>query len=215
MDSAQTKLVIFDLDGTLNCTDLYAVPAHRMAFEELGMFGITDEEIISNFGASDTEYLKKMVPYLTAEEAQSHLARVSELEAYFIKEYHGEYDGVTQMLSGLKEKGYRIAVCSNSSNEYIQMVLDILNLSRFVDDIQELTEGKDKAYSLSQLLGRVHPDAAVMVGDRFYDMDAAIENGIPFIGCAYGYGKEEEMAAAHVMVNHAADIVKAVEGLVG
>ena len=24
-------------------------------------------------------------------------------------------------------------------------------------------------------------------------MDAAIENGIPFIGCAYGYGKEEEI----------------------
>ena len=55
MDSVQNKLVVFDLDGTLNRTDLYSVPAHRTAFEELGMFGITDEEIISNFGAGDSE----------------------------------------------------------------------------------------------------------------------------------------------------------------
>ena len=40
MDSVQNKLVVFDLDGTLNRTDLYSVPAHRTAFEELGMFGI-------------------------------------------------------------------------------------------------------------------------------------------------------------------------------
>ena len=215
MDSVQNKLVVFDLDGTLNWTDLYSVPAHRTAFEELGMFGITDEEIISNFGAGDSEYLKNMVPHLDPEQGRQHLARVAELEAYFIKEHHGEYEGVTEMLSTLKGLEYRIAVCSNSSSQYIRMVLDVLELSRFVDEIQELVEGKDKTGTLSLLLNHVHPDAAVMVGDRFYDMDAAIENGIPFIGCAYGYGKEEEMAAANVMVNSARDIVKAVQGLIG
>ncbi len=215
MDSVQIKLVVFDLDGTLNRTDLYAVPAHRTAFEELGMFGVTEEEIISNFGSSDSEYLKKMVPHLDREQAQRHLSRVAELEAYFLKEFHGEYEGVTDMMSTLKERGYRIAVCSNSSEEYIRMVLNSLNLSRFVDEIQELEEGKDKAYTLALLLKRLHPQAAVMVGDRFYDMDAAVENGIPFIGCAYGYGREEEMAAANVMVSCAGDITKAVQGLIG
>mgnify|MGYP003371780408 CR=1 FL=1 len=215
MGSIQMKLVVFDLDGTLNRTDLYAVPAHRTAFEELGMFGMTDEEIISNFGASDSEYLKKMVPHLNGEQARRHLSRVAELESYFMKEFHGEYEGVTDMMSELKEQGYWIAVCSNSSQTYIRMVLDTLNLSRFVDEIQELIEGKDKVYTLSLLLKRLRPQAAVMVGDRFYDMDAAVENGIPFIGCAYGYGKEAEMAAANVMVNCAGDITKAVRGLIG
>lgn len=215
MDLVQSKLVVFDLDGTLNRTDLYAVPAHRTAFEELGMFGVTDEEIISNFGASDTDYLKKMVPHLNREESQRHLARVAELEEYFLREFHGEYEGVTGMLAALKKLGYRIAVCSNASSRYICCVLQTLNLSSYVDEIQQLVEGTDKSRSLALLLARVRPDAAVMVGDRFYDMDAAAENGLPFIGCAYGYGKEEEMAAANVMVESAADIVSAVQALIG
>lgn len=215
MDLVQNKLVIFDLDGTLNRTDLYAVPAHRTAFEELGMFGVTDEEILSNFGASDYDYLNKMVPHLTKEEGERHLSRVAELEEYFIKEYHGEYEGVTGMLAAIKQQGYRTAVCSNSSGQYIRMVLDTLHLTPNIDEIQELIEGTNKSNSLSLLLTRLKPDAAVMVGDRFYDMDAATENGIPFIGCAYGYGKEEEMAAANVMVETAKDIPIAVQGLIG
>lgn len=37
---SRDKLVIFDLDGTLNRTDLYSVAAQQKALEEFGVTGI-------------------------------------------------------------------------------------------------------------------------------------------------------------------------------
>ena len=41
------KLAVFDLDGTLNRTDLYSVPAHLKALGERGINNVTPETIIS------------------------------------------------------------------------------------------------------------------------------------------------------------------------
>ena len=35
-----------------------------------------------------------------------------------------------------------------------------------------------------------------MVGDRFYDIEGAVANGISSIGVLYGYGTKEELEAA-------------------
>ena len=37
------------------------------------------------------------------------------------------------------------------------------------------------------VLDKIRPDKAVMVGDRHHDMQAARDNGLPFVGCQYGY----------------------------
>ena len=41
-----SKLVVFDVDGTLNQTERYAIAAYRKALEELGRGGFTDEESV-------------------------------------------------------------------------------------------------------------------------------------------------------------------------
>ena len=50
------------------------------------------------------------------------------------------------------------------------------------------------AYALETL--GTEPDAAVMVGDRRFDVAGAHENGLPAIGVLYGYGSREELSAA-------------------
>jgi len=53
-----------------------------------------------------------------------------------------------------------------------------------------------------------------MVGDRFYDIDVATKAGIPSIGCAYGYGKPEELDAATVVVQQPNEIPAACRRLI-
>ena len=50
------------------------------------------------------------------------------------------------------------------------------------------------AYALETL--GAEPDAAVMVGDRRFDVAGAHENGLPAIGVLYGYGGREELENA-------------------
>lgn len=42
---SRDKLVIFDLDGTLNRTDLYSVAAQQKALEEFGVTGIPEADL--------------------------------------------------------------------------------------------------------------------------------------------------------------------------
>lgn len=185
------KLVVFDLDGTLNRTDLYAVDALKNALADFHITGFSDEDIISHFGAAPGDYVKVYLPDADEETRKSFLRAAAQHESILCKEHHGEFEGITPTLQKLKAEGYLTAVCSNSSNRYISMMLNLLDLMQYIDYIQPISPTLLKDDSLRTLLETVSPDAAVMVGDRIFDLNAARANSIPFIGCAYGYNPEE------------------------
>lgn len=64
------------------------------------------------------------------------------------------------------------------------------------------------------VLDKIRPDKAVMVGDRHHDMQAARDNGLPFVGCQYGY-LPHEVDGADIRVARAEDIPRAVKSLIG
>lgn len=209
------KLVAFDLDGTLNKTDLYAVLAHQKAQAEFGATVKSSDDIIATFGERGEDIVHTLIDSNDVELGKAYLRRVGECEREFIADHHGEYDGITEMLKKLKADGYLTAICSNSSERYITMVLEHLNLLQYIDYIQPLIKGLCKVETLGLLIERVKPDKAVMVGDRRFDMEAAVGNSIPFIGCLYGFGgvKAFEVEAADIAVNTPCEINAAVDKL--
>lgn len=210
----QTKLVVFDLDGTLNRTELYAIPAHRKVLQELGISDKTDDDIISVFGARAQETVSFLTGNSDPAFVPVYMKRESEYEQEFIRENAACYDGVPAMLRTLREQGYQTAICSNSSERYIRMVLTRLDILSDIDHIQPLIPDLQKDDTLRLLLKRVNPSAAVMVGDRFYDKKAARANDLFFIGCLYGF-RPDEVADADAPVTCAADIPVAVDHLIG
>ena len=62
--SAATKLIVFDLDGTLNRTELFAVEVHRMLQTEFGWPAQSPEKITALFGAPAEEYMESLLPRL-------------------------------------------------------------------------------------------------------------------------------------------------------
>jgi phosphoglycolate phosphatase len=214
MNCNNKKLVIFDLDGTLNKTFLYSIPAHKKALAELGIYDVTDELIISTYGARVQDSKNVLLGDCDEETFALFIKKVSEYEREFIQEYSGEYDGVSEMLDKLKTNGYETAVCSNSSERYIRMVLNALHIIDKIDYIQPLLPDLTKNETLKFLLENVNPAKAVMVGDRIYDKEAARYNNLPFIGCLYGFN-HSEVEDADIAVETAHDIYKAVEQLIG
>lgn len=208
------KLVVFDLDGTLNRTDLFAVDAHLTALREYGRTDVRGEQVAATFGAAWQDYMKVLLPDADPATWKAYLARVAELEVIFMKERGAPYAGAGQMLSDLRGYGFRTAVCSNASARYITVVLETLGLMPLIDCIQPLVAGMGKKDTLRLLLARETPAKAVMVGDRRYDLEAARANGIPFIGCLYGFNPEE-VKTADKTVLHASEITACVLQLLG
>ncbi len=201
-----TKLFIFDLDGTLNRTELFSVDAHQTVQAEFGWPVQTAEEIMSVFGEPVNEYMPKILPGADPDTISRYVRRVSEVEHDFIDQA-ASYCGCPQLLDILHERGFRTAVCSNSSYRYISMVLSAIDLMDRIDFIQPLEDGMTtKSQSLQSLLNKVKPAFAVMVGDTMMDYQAAVDNQIPFIGCEYGF-RPQEMRNLQCFVHQPLDIL--------
>ncbi|WP_040197851.1 HAD family hydrolase [Candidatus Soleaferrea massiliensis] len=206
------NLVVFDLDGTLNRTDLYAVRAHTEALRQYGVTHLSEEEIKSFFGGPAENFCRHVFPDMDDKQVRGYLDVVAAFENEYIKEYRASFDGVPELLDRLHTDGYLLAVCSNASLRYITLVLTELGLIRKIDHIQNIVPGLAKTETLAMLLEKVRPDNAVMVGDRHFDLEAAKANHLPFIGCLYGFAPEE-MRQADIAVERAGDIYDAVRKL--
>ncbi len=208
------NLVVFDLDGTLNRTELYAVKAHKKALAHYGITNITDEQILSTFGASDEEFFDILKIDFPKEKRRQYIRTFAEIEFEEIKHSKASFPGIKEMLCELRKNNYITAVCSNASVRYIRLVLTELELLELIDYIQPIEPGLAKDDTLKKLLERTVHGKAVMVGDRYYDKRAAQSNGIPFIGCKYGFCAEE-VSDADIAVDSALQIPSAVKSLIG
>jgi phosphoglycolate phosphatase-like HAD superfamily hydrolase len=58
------------------------------------------------------------------------------------------------VLDSLHERGYKTAVCSNADEEYIEEVLDKLNLREKIDRVRPIIPGKGKVESSARMVVR-------------------------------------------------------------
>ncbi|WP_154888071.1 HAD family hydrolase [Longibaculum muris] len=182
--------VIFDIDGTLNQTSLYAIKAYKNALKKW-QIEVTDEEIIACFGLTPEDIVKKFFGTLSDSELEEWRHDIVSSEFELMDQCARCFEGTKEMLKGLKEKGYQLAICSNAYPEHIKKVLESIGLTDFFHEIAYLKKGDSKKDVLAHILKNINYEKACMVGDRIFDLEAARVNNIPFIGCLYGYAPNE------------------------
>lgn len=74
-------------------------------------------------------------------------------------------------------------MCTNGTNGYVRKIVSALELAPYFTYLQGAEPGCTKSDTLKIVLDKIRPDKAVMVGDRHHDMQAARDNGLPFVGC--------------------------------
>lgn len=205
-------LVAFDLDGTLNRTDLFSVPAIQLVQEQLGFPASSPERIISSYGTAYREFMDILFPGSDNQTALDYQRLIPAAEEKFLS-LARPYSGVPELLGALRQRGYRTAVCSNSNYRYISTALTAIGVFELIDVIQELEPGmENKSESLARLIQKTQATKAVMVGDTLFDYHAARDNGLPFIGCGYGF-RPYEMEGLHPVAAAPSEILTFVEEL--
>lgn len=205
------KYVAFDVDGTLNRTDLYAVEAYQKALAKRGRKAERDE-IISLIGMSPMAIIERLFGSLEAEDLDFWRADIKQYEFELMKKA-STFEGIEDVLMSLKKDGYGLAICSNAFLGHIQNVLRTIGIWEYFDEIGSLEIGMDKSEILSKLIEKLEPDRICMVGDRVFDVRAAEDNRVPMIGCAYGYAPWE-VKGADIIVETPADLLDAVKKLI-
>ncbi len=110
------------------------------------------------------------------------------------------YPGIPEALATLAQS-HRLFVCTSKPHNFAIPILEHFDLARHFAGIYgcELDGTRaDKRELLAWLIEREHvePDTAAMIGDRKFDIAAAVANGLVPIGVLWGHGNEAELREA-------------------
>jgi adenosylhomocysteine nucleosidase len=116
--------------------------------------------------------------------------------------------GVEETIKELNKMNYRMLVASNGARAYVEAILETYDLKRYFSQPFLYPEGpiKNKTDIIGTYIKLNSDRKLVMIGDRYTDLAAAKENGIPFIGCAFGHAGLDEIEGEKYIVYNFRDI---------
>lgn len=184
------KLVIFDWDGTISDSVARIVNSMQSAAVELDMTMPTYLEVKEIIGLGLTEAVFRLFPQASREQ-------VFQLQTSYSRHYRAEdsapcpfFPGVEETLHQLKADGYQLAVATGKSRAGLDRVLLSLGMDNFFHNSRcaDETLSKPHPLMLEELLAEfdLPAEAAVMVGDTEFDMEMAVNAGMPRIAVSYG-----------------------------
>lgn len=195
---ANFDAVLFDFDGTVADTGEGVFLCIRHAVEKFGLRQPTDEEIRRFIGPPMVVSYHTLYPQLSEEEVQKLLIYFRE---NYVKEglykYH-LYDGITELLTKLKDNGIKSAVASSKPQKELEKIIGYSGIDKYFSGIVGAEMGykdSDKATiveSAIRKLGVNDKAKVLMVGDRKYDIVGAHKAGIKCAAVLFGYGSREE-----------------------
>lgn len=193
--------LIFDLDGTLTDPEEGITRCVAHALEGFGIH-VEDTHTLTPFigpplkdsfmrfyGFSEEEALRAVALY------RERFSDVGIFE-------NAPYPGIGPLLGRLREAGLTLAVASSKPEVYVRRILEHFDLAApFAAvcgselDGRRVKKAEVVAYAL-ETLGLVPSPAAVMVGDREYDVLGAHGAGLRCVGAVWGFGGREELSRA-------------------
>lgn len=212
------KAVIFDMDGTIvnSLEDIaYSV---NCALSEFGYSKRTIDEIKSFVGNGADMLIKKALP----SEGQKDFEKV--FNAY--RGYYKQnlcirtklYEGIPELLDYLRENGIKIAVVTNKNDDDAKLIASKL-LNNKLDAVVGAIFGKRKKKPNPEpvllaidMLG-IDKEEACYAGDSETDIETAVNTGIKFIGCSWGFRDRSIFEKCDFVAEKAGDIVRILKNI--
>ena len=221
----RTLAIFWDIDGTLYNSYPILKQAYQEAFRNteahLGYTLLsrepTAEEILPHVGKSSNQIIDAIAPKLSQKEKILLSNAVLQALVVLVRQGKGVYyRGMKSTLAELHKRGYRFFNASNGRSPYVKAILEVARVLPYFEQGQVSTVDTIpsaiacKAELIRQTLVQKHipKEAAVLIGDRYTDRDAAISNGIHFIAVSYGHGCPQEWQGASLRVDRLSELTK-------
>lgn len=202
------RAALFDLDGTLTNTleDIANAMNRSLRLHGLAEFPVNDYRYLVGDG------VRKLAERTCRGRTELEDSVRREYQAYY--QAHAQvatapYDGVPEMLQGLRERGIRLAVFSNKPHADTCRVV-----AHYFPDVPfEVVRGQiegvpvkpDPAGALAIASEMsLRPEEFLYLGDTAVDMRCAVQAGMMPVGVLWGFRAAEELleAGAQMLLEH-------------
>ncbi len=198
MPREETRLAVFDLDGTLvdafeDIAEAINTPLRKRGYPEHSVDSIK-RMVGEGAGKLIERATPGMEPEMVEEVRQEMLAKYIESPA----DNAAIYPGVFDLLEDLLDWGIVMGILSNKPHEMTVKTCEVLGLSRYFQDIvgedAEASPRKPDPMGLESMIERAGATRAVLIGDGAADGQVAQNAGVPFIACLWGTRNREQLA---------------------
>lgn len=192
------KAIIFDLDGTLmdSLTDL--ANSGNYSLEKLGLPTHSHDEYKYFVGNGNAVLLQRIVPQPYEQSV------LDEITPIFMEHYDAHksdntapYDGIMDLLEGLKRKNIPIAVATNKNKAFATELIkaEFGDLIDFTNGVNENFKPKPDSSMIDDLVRKIgiNRSEILYVGDTNVDMQTANNASLPACAVLWGFRTKEEL----------------------
>lgn len=222
MNFTNKELIIFDLDGTLidSVPDLASSVNHTLKSLNLDVF--PEDTIRTWVGNGAATLVKRALSKGVTIKDDIDEDLFSNALDIFLNYYSNNltvstilYKGVKQTLESLQNKNYRLAIVTNKPFDFIEPILECLELSDLFEYYiggDSLSVKKPNPMPLLHVCEKlnVNVESSLMIGDSKNDIVAANEANMDSIALSYGYNYDEDISIynPNIVFDNFADIDK-------
>ncbi len=197
------KYALFDLDGTLTDPSLGITNSIMHALAKMGREISSRESLYRFIGPPLVPAFQEFIG-MTPEEAEQAVVFYREYFSVTGLFENTPYDGITELLTKLKEHGVILAVATSKPEQFAVRIIEHFGMADAFTlvcgatmDSSRSKKGDVIAYALKEL-GITDADKSdvLMIGDRHHDIEGAKENGLASAGVLWGFGDENELKTA-------------------
>lgn len=191
-----TKIIIFDVDGTiLNTIDTIRYHVNK-TFEGLGLEGFTNKEVEEVLGYSSNYLIESLLKKRGLDYDEALLKKtVDDYHKNYQKEvsrFTKPYEGIVDILINLREEGYGLVALSNKPQHTLSRLFKNIDFEKYFDYYMGQEDGfpkKPDPYMVNKILDRFSVDKkdVILVGDSEVDYMTAKNSGIGFIAVSWGF----------------------------
>ncbi len=198
----EKELYIFDLDGTLIDSKEDIADSVNLTLTALGMKPVSKKKIYSYIGVGVTGLLKDILGEEREQNTEEVLKLFSSVYMKNLLNTTGYYENLFSLVTTLKKKGKKLAVCTNKSIGYTEKIAEGLKMHDLFDIIlggDSVPKMKPAPDMLLEAMRHtsVSPEQSVMIGDGVNDILSAQAAGIPVIAVGYGLGEKQYLTYYH------------------
>lgn len=198
----ETKVIIFDFDGTLCDTRSNIIIAFRATMEHLGLEMRDEETCGATIGLTLRDGFKSMYPDFDDAKIDYCVETYRQIFAERRKELMPDlFPGVKETLEALHKRGHRMTIATSRLTDSLMLFMRHHGIDHYFEyavGSDSVTHHKPHPEPALKTLAALNiaPSEAIMVGDMPVDIAMAHNAGIRAIGVDYGNATREELEAA-------------------